>query len=203
MLVNSEALERIREINRLKKRQPMFITAQHPGSGSRLAPNDETIRKVIGYGWWGQKKINGDSWQCHISSKGELVCYTRHGTKHTKKLHTAIHDDIVEHFRPSQGFTVLVGEWQYTLKKVFLFDILKQEGESFSNLTYSERYKILRDNLFITPNVEFLPVYRTVKQCLQVLEKAKGDKFLDGLVFKNANAQGWRNTSIVRCLKEG
>ena len=201
-MLGPAVLKRIRGINRQRNKVAMFMNAQHPGSGSTLRPNDESVRKVIGYGWWGQKKINGFSWQAHISAQGELVCFTRHGGKHTRQLQTEIKDQILTHLTPATGWNVVVGEWQFTEKKMYLFDVLKLENESFQKMNYGERYKILKNDLFfLSPNIEFLPVYRTVKQCLGVLEKAKTDKTLDGLVFKNPKTPGWQNTSIVRCLK--
>lgn len=196
---------RIRGINRKRDTTPMFIKPQHPGAGTgSIAPTDERIRKVISYGWWGQTKINGYSWQGHIAPDAKMTCYTRQGRTHNRKLHTEISEQILDHILPKtkNGYTVLAAEWQHELKILYIFDVYKLDGESFQRKTYTERYKILRDELFIiAPNVKILPVYRTVKQCMDVLEKARGDKFVDGLVFKNPKTPGWQNSSIVRCLK--
>lgn len=198
MVLSESALKNIRCLRKRAKKVPMFIQAQHPKG--ELPPTEDSVSKYIRWGWWGQKKINGYRCQIHISSKSEVFYFTRQGRLHTRKVPEIVNEQLLRHLIPTKGFNTFDAEWQRQQETIYLFDVLKLENKLLQNLTYAERYKILRKDLFfIEPNVKFLPVYKSVRQCMQVLNK--DDVWVEGLVFKLPDIQGWDNDAIQRCTK--
>jgi ATP-dependent DNA ligase len=196
-LLSKEVLKNIREINR-KRGTAMFIEPQHPKG--ELPPKKEDISNLIRWGWWGQKKVNGYRCQIHISSEGEVKYFTRQGTAHTRTIPETIKEQLTRHLTPSHGYNVLDAEWQRQQEKIYLFDVLKLEDKLLDRQTFEERHQILRKDLFfIEPNINFLPVYKSVHQCMQVL--AKNEDWIEGLVFKLPGNKGWKNDAIIRCRK--
>lgn len=198
-LVLSEITKaRIRYLNKKAKKVPMFIEPQHPKG--ELPATQESVEKYIRWGWWGQKKINGYRCQIHICNKGKVSYFTRQGSLHTRKVPEILTEQLVRHLTPEKGFNVLDAEWQRQQESIYLFDVLQLEGQLLSALTYAERYQKLRKELFfIEPNIKFLPVYKSVRQCMQVLNK--DEEWVEGLVFKLPHNRGWKNDAIQRCRK--
>jgi len=194
-----DVIKQVRQINRDKKRNPMFISLQHPKSGLDMTVDEERIKEILRLGWWGQKKINGFRCQTHITHKGEMTFYTRQGQKHTRTVSNEI-KSVLENLIPANGINVFDAEWQFQQNKLYVFDMYRAEGQLLKLQTYAERYQTLRDEYaFIGPHVEFLPVYKNFRHCMQVLNK--NDDKVEGLVFKYPNDPGWSNTGIMRCLK--
>ncbi len=101
-------------------------------------------------------------------------------------------------FAPAAGWNVIDGEWLKGTDRVYVFDILKQEGRLLRDLTYLQRWELL-PRLYISPMVETLPIYRTVAKCLEIL--AQADEKIEGLVFKSLTTPGFQDTSIIRCRR--
>lgn len=99
--------------------------------------------------------------------------------------------------RPEEN--VFVGEWHQKSNMMYLFDILMLSGTPLDSRTYSERFDTLMSFYRILPNVKFLGVISTEEECMEVI--CGNDPIVEGLVFKNQNASGWGDGSIVRCLK--
>lgn len=174
-----------------------FMKQQHPTSG--IQPDAETIKRIMATGWVGQKKINGRCAQIHVAATGEVIAYTRHGDRHTLPLSQSIQQKLVQHFAPSQGFNVIVGEWQPTIKMLFTFDTLAQEGERLDGLTFPERFKLLpRD--FIDPEIQVLPLIKTLAAAMKVFESE--DPYVEGMVFKSSTSKGWPDSAIIRCRRK-
>jgi ATP-dependent DNA ligase len=188
--------QKIHKLNRYKKRHPVFISLQHPKNN--IPSDKESVAKMIAAGWWGQKKINGYRCQIHITNKGKMTFYTRQGNEHTRPVSEEIKETL-ENLIPAKGINVFDAEWQSQLNKMFMFDIYRQEGQLLKKLTFEERYQLLRAEFgFLSPRVEFLPVYKRVSDCMRVL--GKDDDKTEGLVFRYPKTPGWQNASIMRCL---
>lgn len=195
-MLDNETIKRIRKLN--KGSEPVFINPQHPKAS--VPPIREDIEDFIRWGWWGQKKVDGYRCQIHITSKGDIKYYTRQGSLHTRKVPDIISDQLKRHLTPSDGVNVFESEWQRQQEKIYLFDVLKLENILLNEKTFAERHDILRKDLFfIEPNISFLPVYKSVYQCMQVLNK--DEDYIEGLVFKLPTNKGWKNDAILRCRK--
>jgi len=181
---------------RFSKRNPVFIRLQHPQAN--VPPDKESVAELLRMGWWGQKKVNGFRCQTHITAKGEMSFFTRQGRLHSRQISDEIKETL-EQLIPETGINVFDAEWQIQLNKLFVFDMYTQESQLLRKMNYAERHQILRDEYaFLSPCVEFLPVYKTVKDCMRVLSKA--EPYLEGLVFRFPKDFGWQNSSIMRCL---
>ena len=176
-----------------------FIKPQHPKS--TVLPDPYAIRRVLSRGWVGQPKINGARLQMHISSNGEVACYTRQGSLHTVKMPEFLIEHLLVGFKIKGGVTVIDCEWERFKDRIHLFDILKVGGSSTEKQTYKERYdmlKVLFDHLS-SMNVFLLPLFLTRKQCLNYINQ--DDESIEGLVFKAFDTKGWPDTAIIRCRK--
>jgi ATP-dependent DNA ligase len=190
-------LKRQKEM-RQKMNSTSFIQPQHPKSN--LIFDKSVIKDLLEKSWIGQTKINGHRIQLHIS-KNEIVCYTRQGTIHTKKLDKKM-IEAIDSYRPAKKnvWTVLDGEWLKSQDKIFLFDILKHENETLQFSTYKDRYKLLKSIYVFCPEITLLRNLKTVDACMKVMKDDKEEH--EGLVFKSTTTKGWPDTAIVRCLKE-
>jgi ATP-dependent DNA ligase len=174
-----------------------FIPPQHPKAG--ISCNRESIEKIIKLGWIAQKKIDGARAQIHISHMGDIVAFTRKGTRHTVTMQPEIILFLLEHYRPEKDWNVIDCEWLRYKGKLFIFDVLKWNGESLSGLTYLERYNMLFEKPVITKHCQILSMIKTFKKCMSTLEK---EPELEGLVFKAITTRGWPNTAIIRCRQK-
>lgn len=177
---------------------PNYIRAMHPKKGIR--PSPEVISKILRSGWVAQKKINGHRAQIHLlagAPEGTVV-YNRQGRPHKIPLPEKTIGELFRIFKPAAGWTVLDGEWIKKINRVYIFDLLKKDGETLRNLTYEQRHALLpRD--YISPFVRTLPILRTLETCLLALEQP--DDSVEGLVFKSPTRKGFEDSSIIRCRK--
>ena len=169
----------------------------HPKS--EIAPTEEAISRILALGWVGQMKIHGHRAQVHIPADETkpIVVYTRQGRQHSIEMPAPMVKELRRVFTPVKGYNVLDTEWLKPSKKLFVFDILKKEGEVLRGKTFSQRYALL-PRAFISPSVSVLPLITDLSGCLKVL-RSKG-AHIEGLVFKS-NRSGFADTSIVRCRK--
>ena len=180
----------------------MFIEPQHPKT--MIKPESDVIGRILAKGWIGQPKINGARAQIHIHQDGTVICYTRQGRKHTKKMPEFLAEHLYEIFKPKSGWNVVDAEWERFKDKVHVFDILKVNDSELRRLTYNQRYSQILKKVYFQNNMEslnvfLLPVFKTVRQCVRYLKQ--NDETIEGLVFKALNTKGWPNTAIIRCRK--
>jgi ATP-dependent DNA ligase len=176
----------------------VFIKAMHPET--EVSPTSASIEKILKAGWVGQMKIHGHRAQIHLHADAneEPIAYTRQGQTHTKLLPKEIIQELRRIFDLKNGWTVIDTEWLKPENKLFVFDILKINDKLLRNLNYQDRYDLL-PKLFISPQVERLPLLTTKEKCLEVL--ARPEEYIEGLVFKSLTTKGFEDTSIVRCRK--
>lgn len=179
-----------------RKQMPssIYIPAMHPKT--EIAPTRASIEKTLKAGWLGQTKIHGHRAQIHLSAN-EVIVYNRQGRPHAKALSPDITAELRRLLAPTEGFNVFDAEWLKPENKIYLFDLLKQDGQLLNRLTYRERHARL-PRAYISKHVSTLPILTTVERCLEVL--ADPDPLVEGLVFK-ADRKGFADTSIVRCRK--
>ena len=84
--------------------------------------------------------------------------------------------------RPEDHWTVLDAEWLKPENKLYLFDVLKLNGENLRRLTYEERYKLL-PRAYLSPFVQTLPLLTTTEKCMKALSST--EEQVEGLVFKS------------------
>lgn len=175
-----------------------FIKAMHPKT--EIRPHAESIRKILEKGWVGQLKIHGHRAQLHVPADPKLpvIAYTRQGKTHGKPLPPKMQKEIRRVFAPETGWNVLDAEWLKPAEKIFVFDILKKDGEVLRKLPYPERWKLLRRD-YLSPYLQTLPLIKDVKGCLEALERPEA--FIEGLVFKSSSTPGFSDTSIIRCRR--
>jgi ATP-dependent DNA ligase len=176
----------------------IFIHAMHPKT--EIKAQAATIQKILDAGWVGQLKIHGHRAQIHVPADPTLepYAYNRQGRIHKKLLPEAVILELRRLFTPERQWNVIDAEWLKETDKLFVFDLLKQNGETLVRLNYSERWRLL-PRLFISPSISVLPVFTDLKQCLEALETS--DPTIEGLVFKSQTSPGFEDTSIVRCRK--
>jgi ATP-dependent DNA ligase len=175
----------------------VFIKAMHPKT--EIQPTRVAIEKILKIGWVGQMKIHGHRAQIHLSADGgEPIAYNRQGRPHKKLLPKEVIKELRRVINPQEGWTVIDTEWLKPENKLYIFDILKQDGKLLNRLPYGERYKLLPRS-YISPYIQTLPLVQTVEKCMEIL--AKTDEHIEGLVFKSMTTKGFSDTSIVRCRK--
>lgn len=172
----------------------IYIPAMHPKT--EIAPTRASVEKTLKAGWIGQTKIHGHRAQIHLSEKNAIV-YNRQGRPHAKALSPEIVTELRRLLPPGEGYTVVDAEWLKPENKVFLFDLLKRDGQLLNRMTYRERHALL-PRAYISKHVQTLPLLTTLERCMEVL--ADPDPLVEGLVFK-ADRKGFEDTSIVRCRK--
>ena len=176
----------------------VFIKSMHPKT--EISPSRVAIEKILNAGWVGQMKIHGHRAQIHLPSdlKKEPIAYNRQGRPHKKLLPDEIIAELQRLFKVKNGWTVIDAEWIKPENKLYIFDILKQDGKILRALTYTERWKLL-PRLYISRHLQTLPLLTSVEKCMEVL--AREEESIEGLVFKAAGSKGFEDTSIVRCRK--
>lgn len=176
-----------------------FIRSMHPKT--QIKPEESAMRRILDQGWWAQMKIHGHRAQIHLaSSNGEptLIAYTRKGSLHTKEVPEELKGEIFRLFSPKEGWSAIDCEWVKSQGKLYLFDYLKKDGHVLRSLNYRERYEML-PQVYQSDLIETLPVYKSVRQCLEVLFSP--NPLVEGLVFKSTHSPGFSDTAIVRCRK--
>jgi ATP-dependent DNA ligase len=174
----------------------VFIKAMHPKT--EIQSSRTAIEKILKMGWVGQTKIHGHRAQIHLNPNENPIAYNRQGKPHKKLLPPAIITELMRVIDLESDWTVVDAEWLKPENKLFIFDILKQNGKLLTRLNYSQRYKLLpRD--YLSPHIQTLPLLLTVEKCMEVL--AREEEHIEGLVFKSMSTKGFSDTSIVRCRK--
>lgn len=130
--------------------------------------------------------------------KLDVVVYNRQGRPHAKELPRPIIKELRRILKPERDWTVIDAEWLKPENKLFLFDILKHNGENLRRFSYEERYRLL-PRAYISPYVQTLPILTTVQKCMQVVNDPT--PHVEGLVFKSPTSKGFHDSSIVRCRK--
>lgn len=183
---------------RTVSRASVFIKAMHPKT--EISPSQASVEKILRAGWAGQIKIHGHRAQIHLSADAadEPIAYNRQGRPHKKLLPDEIVAELRRILKPESGWTVVDAEWLKPEGKLYLFDVLKLNGESLRGLTYAERFQLL-PRLYISPHVQTLPLLTSLEKCMEVLQSR--DENVEGLVFKALHSKGFEDTSIVRCRK--
>lgn len=176
----------------------VYIKSMHPKT--EIRPTPEAVAKILAIGWAGQLKIHGHRAQIHLPAdpEKEVVVYNRQGRPHKKLLPEMIEVELRRILKPESDWTVIDAEWLKPENKLFLFDILKLNGENLRRLTYEDRYKLL-PRAYLSPFVQTLPLLTTQEKCLAAL--ASPEEHIEGLVFKALKSKGFDDTSIVRCRK--
>lgn len=175
-----------------------YIKAMHPKA--EISPEPTAIRKVLKLGWVGQIKIHGHRAQFHIShdTAVPIKVFNRQGMPHQRKVSAEISAELRRVFQPSQGFTVLDAEWRKEENKIYVFDILKLNGQALRSFTYRERWELL-PRVYKSSIIETLDLIRSYEKCIAVLNGA--EDYIEGLVFKALDSPGFDDTSIVRCRR--
>lgn len=173
-----------------------YIRTAHPEAS--IPPNAQAIAFLLKQGYFGQRKVNGRKIQIHIPHDGgTILCFTRQGTLHTLSIPQDVLEAIRQYYAPREDWNVIEGEFVPKAGTIFLFDFVMAEGIILSHETYKERYSRLKKN-FILPFLKILPIYTTLKQCLDDL--SKDEPFIEGLVFK-VDLPGFSDSTIIRCRK--
>lgn len=170
----------------------------HPKT--EISPTRASVDKILSNGWVGQMKVHGHRAQIHINAdaKEAPIVYNRQGRPHAIPLSKEITAELRRVLSLESGWTVIDGEWLKPENKLFLFDILKLNGESLRPLSYQERYNLLPRS-YISPHLQTLPLLQTAEKCMEIL--GRSEPWVEGLVFKAPNSKGFHDTSIVRCRK--
>lgn len=178
----------------------VFIRAMHPKT--EISPTRASIEKILKAGWQGQLKIHGHRAQIHLSADAsdETIAYNRQGKPHAKLLPPEIIKELRRILKPKKDWTVIDAEWLKPENKLYIFDILKDNGTLLRRMTYPERYKLLpRD--YISPYIMTLPLLATLDKCMEQIERT--EPYIEGLVFKSMSTKGFEDSAIVRCRKKG
>jgi ATP-dependent DNA ligase len=178
----------------------VYIKAMHPKT--EISPTLASVEKILKAGWAGQMKVHGHRAQIHLSADAseEAIAYNRMGRPHKKLLPDEIVAELRRIFKPREGWTVIDAEWLKPEGKLYVFDVLKLDGQSTRSMTYAERHRLL-PRLYISRHVQTLPLLTSADKCMELL--ASRDEHVEGLVFKALNSKGFEDTSIVRCRKRG
>lgn len=179
-------------------RNSLYIRAMHPKA--EIRPEASAIERILSLCWVGQLKVHGHRAQIHVPADPDkkIVAYTRQGTKHKKEISPAMEKEIYRLFRPKKDWNVLDAEWVKEKDRLFVFDILKKEGQILRKMKYLDRWAMLpRD--FISAHVTVLPLLKDLDSCMKALRSNK--PHIEGLVFKSCTSTGFSDTSIIRCRK--
>lgn len=175
-----------------------YLRAPHPKSGIRPLP--EAIQRILDAGWVAQLKVHGHRVQIHVPADASkpLRTLNRQGRSHRKVMPASMVSEVRRLFQPKNGWNVVDAEWLKDDGKIFLFDLLRHEGEVLRRLTFPERYELL-PRLYLSPHLSTLPLIRDLKGCLEAL---KNDRpYIEGLVFRSLTTLGFGDTAIIRCRK--
>ncbi|MGE0173481.1 MAG: hypothetical protein AB7T49_11860 [Oligoflexales bacterium] len=176
----------------------LFIRPIHPKT--EIKPDPVLMKKILSEGWWGQKKIHGHRAQVHLSANSTegTIVYNRHGKPHGVKLSKEIEEELRRILPLKNGWSTVDAEWVKPLNKLFIFDMLKLNGQLLNTSTYEDRYQLL-PQVYVSQYVETLPVISQVAKCQEVMETT--DPLIEGLVFKSRKTRGFSDSSVVRCRK--
>ena len=176
----------------------IYIKAMHPKS--EIKPTLASVEKILKAGWAGQTKIHGHRAQIHLCADRDenAIAYNRQGQPHKKLLPSEIIDELYRVLDLKTNWTVIDTEWLKPENKLFVFDVIKLNGENLRRLTYLERWNLL-PRAYISPYIQTLPLLTTAKKCMDVLDSS--DTHIEGLVFKALHSKGFEDTSIIRCRK--
>ena len=175
----------------------LFIRPIHPKT--EIRPTAEAMSKILKAGWVAQLKIHGHRAQIHIppNPNEDLLAYNRQGQLHKKSIPDLLASEIRRIFAGNQHWNVIDAEWTKSDDKLYVFDLLKQEGLLLSRLNFTQRWKML-PRAFISPSIQKLPILTTLGQCLEALKDPRD--FIEGLVFKSPSP-GFEDSSIIRCRR--
>ena len=175
-----------------------FIQPMHPKT--EIKASREIFRKLLDSGWVGQHKIHGHRGQFHISADPDepIVVFTRHGTLHKRDVSPGMARELRRLFQPDSGWNAIDAEWVKPTGKVFVFDLIKRNGDVLYSRNFKERYEML-PRVYQSEIVSTLPLFYTVEKCMEAYESSAED--IEGLVFKATQTPGFSDTSIIRCRK--
>ncbi len=175
-----------------------YIKSMHPKT--EIGATRAAVEKILAAGWAGQVKIHGHRAQVHLSADRdeEPIVFNRQGNPHKKLLPDEISIELYRILNLKKNWTVIDAEWLKPEGKLYIFDVLKKDGENLRRLTYAERFALLPKS-FISPYIKALPLLTTVEKCMEVLTNRHDQD--EGLVFKSLTSRGFEDTSIVRCRK--
>jgi ATP-dependent DNA ligase len=175
-----------------------YIHSMHPKT--EISPTLASVEKILRAGWAGQMKVHGHRAQIHLNAEPgkEALVYNRQGRLHKKTLPLDIVDELRRLLDLKTDWTVIDSEWLKPEGKLFLFDVLKLNGDSLRRLTYEERWNLLPRS-YISPHIQTLPILTTAGKCMDVL--SRDEDHIEGLVFKALHSKGFEDSSIVRCRK--
>src|SRR5262245_18717458 len=107
----------------------VFIRAMHPKT--EISPTRASIEKILKAGWQGQLKIHGHRAQIQLSADltDEIIAYNRQGRPHQKLLPPEIIKELRRVFKPKKDWTVIDAEWLKPENKLYVFDVLKDNGK--------------------------------------------------------------------------
>ncbi|SMF05270.1 hypothetical protein [Pseudobacteriovorax antillogorgiicola] len=177
-----------------------YIRSPHPKTTMR--PDQGAFQRVLDRGWIAQYKIHGHRAQCHLSANTSdpVLVYNRQGKLHKKELPDVLCQELRRLFAPQDGWTVIEGEWLKGQDKIFLFDILRKDGQLLNHLSYGDRYEFL-PRVYQSDNVETLGIWRSAAQCFSLIEEAP--PYVEGFVLKAWSTKGFHDTSVIRCRWPG
>jgi hypothetical protein len=172
----------------------------HPKT--EIRPVREAVERVLERGWAGQLKVHGHRAQIHLPSEAGVaaVAYNRQGGVHQRRLPPSLVDELRRLFQPRTGWTVIDAEWLKATDELFVFDVIKREGQLLSALTYEERWNSL-PRIPQSPVVHILPLLRTIDKCMEALADPR--PMVEGIVLKALGTPGFSDTAIIRCRIPG
>lgn len=191
-------LERTLFARKLPVTSSIFLRPMHPKTAIR--PDPQAIQRILALGWVAQLKIHGHRAQIHIPAdeSAEIIAFNRHGSRHKKALSPSIQKELRRVFAPKEGWNVIDTEWLKPEDKIYVFDIIKQEGKLLRHLAFPQRWKLL-PRAYLSPHLSTLPLLTTQAECLKAL--ASNAPHVEGLVFKAGTRAGFADSSILRCRK--
>lgn len=173
-----------------------FIRAPHPKTN--LKPDAQVIQRILDRGWAAQLKIHGHRAQIHIPlDKGQkILIYNRQGRLHKLQPSPEMVSELFRLFPPQFDWNVIDAEWVKPLNKIFVFDILKRNGELLQGKSYKERYDML-PRIYRSDIIETLPLFYNASRALERVESAPD--YVEGLVLRSLETKGFHDTSLIRC----
>jgi ATP-dependent DNA ligase len=182
----------------MKQKISSYIKTQHP-IGTILPTNQNVILWMTEKKWIAQAKINGRKAQIHISNNN-VIFYTRQGNLHSAHISQELKDSIIKWFS-SEKETVIEAEFIPQQQKIFVFDLVVDNGELLRNITYPERHELLTKNKpdILGKNIQILPILSSVISAQKLL--LENNPIIEGLVFKSQIGIGFSDNFIIRCRK--
>lgn len=177
-----------------------YMKAPHPKTS--IKPDLVAIQRILDSGWVAQFKVHGHRAQIHIHANPQQASYVfnRQGKLHKKSLSKTLEDEIRRILQPKSDWTVLDCEWLKGDDKLFLFDILRQNGEALHHMTYEDRYERL-PRIYRSPHIETLGIWKQASHGFEAIETAPA--YIEGFVLKAFHTKGFSDTSVIRCRWPG